>query len=246
MDFARSTGRTVRGLDAAGWCGSSFVNASIRSRPTRERIADAEDHLDRFGGLNRSNEPRKHTEHARFRAARDEPWWRRLWEEASVARAIRRLPKTNAWPSNRSTLPYTFGLPEQHTRVVRQVARPEVVGAINDYVVLSDDVERVRGTQLFIDRFDPHQRVDGAKSRARGIGFSLADTVGVVQKLALQVRQLDRIEVGDPDPSHAGRSQVERCRRSESARADNQNARTLQPALTVFTNFGRVRCAGCI
>src|SRR6476469_789118 len=192
LDLARSTGRAT-GVSTQPDGTERHRQCVDQEQPTRERLADTENNLDRFGRLNRPDEPGKHTEHAGLRAARHEPWWRWLREEASVARAVRgREERCLAFKPQDAAV--HVRLSEQHACVVREVARLEVVGTVDDHIIPSDDVERVRGTELFIDGFDAHQRVHGTKSRARGIGFSLTDICRVVQKLSLQVGRVDPIE----------------------------------------------------
>jgi len=58
-----------------------------------------------------------------------------------------------------------------------------------------------------------------------------------MQKLTLQVGQIDRIVIHNAEMAHAGRSQIERCGRSEPTSTDDQDARALQSALTVLTDF---------
>src|SRR6202142_2319576 len=52
-----------------------------------ERIALADDELQRFSGLNRSDNSRKDAEHAAFRAGRHQAGRRRLGIQAAIARA---------------------------------------------------------------------------------------------------------------------------------------------------------------
>ncbi|MNE95653.1 hypothetical protein D3C80_1937670 [compost metagenome] len=51
--------------------------------------------------------------------------------------------------------------------------------------------------------------------------------------LALQVGQVDRVEVGQVQLADPGRGQVQRHRRAEAAEADDQHATVLEPQLAV-------------
>jgi hypothetical protein len=50
-----------------------------------------------------------------------------------------------------------------------------------------------------------------------------ADRLGAVEDLALQVRQVDLVRVGERQLADAGGGEVERGRATEAARADNQD-----------------------
>ena len=65
----------------------------------------------------------------------------------------------------------------------------------------------------------------------------LADVVVLVQDLALQVRQVDDVEVDDADRADAREREVERDRRAKPARADDQHLRTQDLALTGRPNL---------
>ncbi len=119
----------------------------MRKRPD-QRLADAEDELHGLGGLDRADEPGQDAEHARLGAARDEPGRRRLRIQAAVAGAVlgrehRRLPL------EAEDAAVDVRLAEQHAGVVDEVARREVVGAVDDDVVAAEQIERVgRGERI--------------------------------------------------------------------------------------------------
>ena len=107
-----------------------------------QRLADAGDQLDRLGRLDHADDARQHAEHAAFGAARHQPGRRRLGIQAAIARAVlgrehRRLPLE---PEDAAV---GVRLAEQHAGVVRQVARREVVGAVEDDVVGLEQLQRV-------------------------------------------------------------------------------------------------------
>ena len=122
--------------------------------------------------------------------------------------------------------------------VVDEVARREVVGAVHDHVpaVLEDALDVLRGQPL-AERDDLDVGVQGFDRPARGVGLRLAERVGRVHDLALQVRLVDHVRVDDPELADAGRGQVERGRRAEAARADQQDARVEQPQLPFLADL---------
>ncbi len=56
--------------------------------------------------------------------------------------------------------------------------------------------------------------------------------------LALQVRLVDDVGVDDPERAHSGGCEVERRRRAEPARADEEHACVEQPLLPVLADLG--------
>ena len=61
----------------------------------------------------------------------------------------------------------------------------------------------------------------------------MPDAVGVVNDLALQVGQVDGVEVRQMQLTDARRGQVQRNRRTETAEADDQHAAFFQSQLAV-------------
>src|SRR5438105_14058674 len=55
-----------------------------------QRLADAENQLDRFSRLDHADDARQHAKHSALRAARDQSWRRWLRVEASIAGAFLR------------------------------------------------------------------------------------------------------------------------------------------------------------
>ena len=154
-DLARAA-RRARRVARHAYRVEAHAERVDQQQPPGERVARAEDQLDRLGRLDRADEARQHAEHAPLRAARHEARRGRRREEAAVARPVGRREHRRL-PLEAEHRAVDVRLPEQHARVVRQVARGEVVGAVDDEVVAADDLERVR-------RGEPRRR---ASRRAR-------------------------------------------------------------------------------
>ncbi|MNR41829.1 hypothetical protein D3C85_1602680 [compost metagenome] len=75
--------------------------------------------------------------------------------------------------------------------------------------------------------------VDGRQALDRRIDLAHADAVGVMDDLALQVGQIDGVEVRQVHFTHTRCRQIQRHRRTETAEADDQYATVLQAQLTV-------------
>ena len=102
-------------------------------------------------GSTPSTPPRRTTARVRAAAAR---------ERGSDSTARLRAQNTEAWPSKRKIAAVDVGLAQQHAGVVGQIARREVVRAVDDDVVVAHDAPaRSRGQRLVVG-LDPHVRID--------------------------------------------------------------------------------------
>ncbi len=137
-------------------------------------------------------------------------------------------------PENRTV---DVGLAQQHAGVVHQVARGKVVGAVGDDVVVLQNVEGVGAREhgLVLDHVD--RGIQRGEFFFGGIELLTAHVAGGVQDLALQIAGIDHIEIDQPQRANAGRGQVERQRRAQSARAHAQDARGLQLLLALHAHF---------
>src|SRR5207244_3324498 len=94
-------------------------------------------------------------------------------------------------------------------------------------------LERVVTREDRVVGHDVDAGVDLTKTLGRGLHFWPAHVRGPVRDLPLQVRQVDGVEVDDPQLPHARRGEVHRDRRAEPACADAQHARVEELVLSV-------------
>jgi hypothetical protein len=115
-----------------------------------------------------------------------------------------------------TTPPSTSGV-----RAAQQAALTsyERVGAVDDEVGALE--HRRREARLV--GLDEHARVDEAELDRRAVRLGRADVGGVVERLAVQVGDLDVVGVDDPDPPHPRADQVGGHRRAERPRADDEH-----------------------
>ena len=73
--------------------------------------------------------------------------------------------------------------------------------------------------------------------------FGHADPLARVDHLALEVRQVDLVVVDDPERADAGRGQIQRRRRAEAARAEQQHLRVEQLLLALGPDLGEQQMA---
>ena len=139
-------------------------------------------------------------------------------------------------PSAPTQPPNTHGLPVGHGVVVEQIARLEVVRAVDDQVDVVGQRANVRGRDVGDDRLDGDGRVDLAQPprRGDGLGQLLGDVGFVEQHLAVQVVGLEKVAVDDPHEADAGaHEQIGRHAAQGAATAD-EHARREQPPLPFF------------
>ena len=102
----------------------------------------------------------------------------------------------------------------------------------------AEDAVDVLGGEALLERHDVHVRVQRLERPLRGGDLRLAEAVGRVHDLALEVRLVDDVGVDDAERADAGGREVERRRRAEPARADEQDARVEQALLPVLADLG--------
>ena len=98
----------------------------------------------------------------------------------------------------------------QQGRVVEQVTRREVVGAVEDRVVAVDDLEHVVGSEAHVVGHDVDVGIQRGERLLGRIDLALADTVDVVQDLTLEVRRVHDVHVDDAEGADTGRGEIER------------------------------------
>ena len=126
---------------------------------------------------------------------------------------------------------------EQDAGVVDQVPGGEVIGAIDNDVVIAQDFEGVLAGEPSVEFFDAKVGVDVLHAIGGGIEFLAADVAGAVDDLALQIGNIDNIEINEADASDACGCQIEAERRAQTAGADHGHFRLLQFALPSDADF---------
>ena len=125
----------------------------------------------------------------------------------------------------------------QHTGVVDLVARAQPVAAIDDQIVGIDEIHHVSCGHFGVMRPHLDQRIEGPEARSGGSDLGHADIGLCVQHLALQVPDVDGVEIDDAERADTGRRQVERRWRTQSAAADDQHTCGLQFLLAGLTEL---------
>ncbi len=113
-------------------------------------------------------------------------------------------------------------------RVVEDVAGLERVGAVEDDVVAGDEPLDVLGDQHLLVEDDVDLRVERVDRLPGAFDLALPHPIGRVDDLALEVADIDDVEVDDPDRPDTRRGEVQRSRGTETAGADEQRLRAEQ------------------
>ena len=165
---------------------------------------------------------------------------RRRWRgiKTAIARTVARIEDRDL-PFEAEDRAEDVWLPEDRAGVVDEIARREVVGAVEDHVVIAKDVERVVGRQDAVVRDNVDVRIQIAKMLNRRFELGTADVLRAVKHLAVQVRFVDAIEIDETEASDASGREVDRDRASESARADDQRGAAGESTLSFFAELGK-------
>ena len=208
-----------------------------------EGLADAEDELDDFGGLDDADEAGEDAEDAAFGAAGDEAW--RWWFgiEAAVAGAFFG-GEDGGLAFEAEDAAVGVGLAGEDAGVVDQVAGLEVVGAVGDDVVVLEDLERVGAGEHGVVLDDVGVFVEALEGDLGGVDFEFADGGLGVNDLALKVGFVDDVEVDEADGAYAGGSEIEGERGAEASGADAEDLGGLEFLLAFHADLGEDEVAG--
>ena len=131
-----------------------------------------------------------------------------------------------------------------HAGIADRVSGREIIGAIDHDIATIDQRGGVLRVETDFVCLDLYERIERSE-RARGtVDFQLTNSVGPVQNLALKVGELDAIRIDDSNETDAGRDQIQRNGRAESARADNQHPCALESLLTGDADTGQGQMPG--
>ena len=204
----------------------THVQRVDQQQAPHQRLAHAQDQFDGLDGLDRADDARQHAQHARLGAARHLARGRRFGIETAVAwpardAVFRRIGQVDGRLAlKHEDAAVNERLAQHVARIVDQVARREVVRPVEHDVVLADNLQRVVARQRCVVRHHLHVRVDVVQPIPGGLDLGPAHVLVAVQKLALQVGDVDHVEVDDAQRAHPGRGQVHGRRTAQPARTD--------------------------
>src|SRR5262245_47314607 len=195
-----------------------------------EALADLEQLLHHFDRGKRADDARDRPENAGLRAWRDRAFWGRLGEKAAIGGAWRAaLVGLESAESRDVTIEGADRGEDERflgeiARMVDEIARGEIVGAVGDDVVAADDGKRVLRHEAGRVEARRHMRIEAFDRRCGTLGLGPAYSLGVVDDLAVEIVETDAVRVDDPDFADAGSGEIKHERRPEPAGADDENA----------------------
>ena len=157
------------------------------NQPAEKGISGANEKLDRLDGLEHSDDSGKDPKHTRLRAIRHRAGRRRFGEEAAVARATEMRRKNRALALETRNRAVNERLFQKNTDIVAQIARREIVRAVENQIVGFHDLHRCFGIEADIVEFDANIRVGFEKTLAGAVGFFSPDIGAAVEDLTLKV-----------------------------------------------------------
>ncbi len=124
-------------------------------------------------------------------------------------------------------------------RITDEIARCEVVGAIDDDIVVVNQYECIVCADPHLVRLDFYMRVEHRNSTARTLDFRSPDIRRRVNHLPLQVVERHRVVIDDADRAHTRCGKIKNHRRAEPTGADYQHPRGLERLLPLSANFAQ-------
>src|SRR5208282_1438628 len=211
-------------------------------QPPHEVLAFANNKFERLRRLNRTDDSRQHAENSSFRARRNKPGRRRLRIQAAIARPVWIAEDCylTLEPENR-TINVRFL--EQDAGVVDEIARWEVVCAIDDNIVVFEQFEGIFAGQARFVAVDLDVGIQIVEALGSCFDLWPSDVSGAEQNLPLQIRKIDRIEIDQADAADSCSGEIESEWGPEAAGADAEDFRLLKLELPLHADLGHDQVA---
>src|SRR5215471_2289265 len=161
-----------------------------------QRIAFPYYQLDCLDRLDHSDYAGQHAKDTSFGTARHQTRRRRLGVQTSVARPLLGIENggLSFAPEYRTV---NTRLAQQHAGVVYEITGWKIIGTVNHDVVGLQDFQSIFGSQRGLVALNLHVWVDLGYPLSRRLEFRAADIFGRVDDLALQIGEINHIEIDD-------------------------------------------------
>ena len=127
----------------------------------------------------------------------------------------------------------------RNARAVDRVPGREIVRAIQDDIAARDKLFELLPLEFSRKNLNIDFGIERREGLLRLVDFPRADGIRAVEDLALQVREIDLVGIGEGQSPDARSGEVERRRTAEAAGADDQRARRPQPLLSFDPDLGK-------
>ena len=228
-----------RELYLAEFHGERIVGEQV----AREQITHAENVLDGFHRLKASDHAAHGANHARLLTGRHSVFRRGFLEYAAVARPLARnvrhelpLEADNACMGER--------LLRHHASVIDQELRREIVGAVDNKIVILDEVEDVVAGDEGMVSNDLYIGVHRFHRLFRGLHFGLAHIGRSMDNLTLQIRKVHHVGVGNSDGAYTCCGKVHGDRSPETTCTNHENLRVQKLLLALRAHLFQDDVAG--
>ena len=136
------------------------------------------------------------------------------------------------------------GFLRHHASVIDQELRREIVGAVDNKIVILDEVEDVVAGDEGMVSNDLYIGVHRFHSFFCGLYLGLAHVGRSMDNLTLQIRKVHHVGVGNTDGSHTCCGKVHGYRCSETTCTNHENLRVQKLLLALRTNLFQDDVAG--
>ena len=215
----------------------SHLQRIVGEETAHERVTDIQKKLDGLSGLNRADCAWEHAQDARLASGGDQPRWRWGGIKAAVARAPVRV-KDRDHSFELKDRAVDIRLFQEITGVIDQIAGVEVVRAIHHQIVVPQDLDDILHRQTEGVRDDLHVRVQGLKGLPRGVHLGPTHVLGLVENLALEVRELDMVRINDSKGPDPGGGEIECRGGAEPSGPDAEDLRQEKSLLPPLPHLG--------
>src|SRR5215467_13297248 len=106
------------------------------------------------------------------------------------------------------------------TYVAGEITGWEIIGAVDDDIIIVDQLTGVTCGQTGGVSLDCKRRINCQQTGPRRISLFASDVAGSVQNLPMQIAQIYCVLINDADGSDSGSSKVKRCGRAKAACPD--------------------------
>ena len=129
------------------------------------------------------------------------------------------------------------GFASHHAGIIDEKLDGEIVGGINDEVIVADDVQCVGRIEKLSIGLHLHIGIDGLNLLLGALYLGHTQIFGEMDNLPLQIAQVHHIGIHHSDSAYTGRREIERDRRTESAGTHHQHARIHNLLLAFHTHI---------
>jgi len=170
--------------------------------------------------LQAANDSREHAQDSGFRSCGDSSfgWWFR--EETTIARTPEVRCENRGLSFELEDGPVDERLLLKKGRVVGAESSGEIIGAVQDEVIIGQEIEAVSGIETSRVFDDRDVRVDFGEAVPGAGEFRGAVSIRIVKDLAVEIGEVDLVGINETNRADPGGGEVEERRGAEAAGAD--------------------------